>query len=150
MRWKLVRTLLLAGLILLSAFVALMVRAEWFLHVVARKEFLWPSDAPHPYRMTAEIRRVWSQRDWRSLFYHDPGIYMRYECRIRDSDEVITSARWVFADHPQPSVYSITPSKMDTPRALVVFNLDGQVVNCTFGDFTHWHWDIDERLAPPF
>jgi hypothetical protein len=152
MRWKLVGTLLVAGLTFLAIFVILVVRAEWFFHVVARKDFLWPSDSRHPYHFAAEIRRVWPERDWRSLFYHDPGIYMRYECRIWDNEtgEVITSTRWVFADHPHPSDYSISASNLDGDPSQVTFYLDGELVDCTFDENGHWHWDRPGSQAPAF
>lgn len=141
MRWKRRLILLFGVLCLGGVFVGAALRSEWFFHVVARKEFLYPPDAPRPYRLIAEIRRQYPVHDWRSLLRQSPGVYMQYECRIRDTqfDWILTSSFWVFADHPQPSVYSISPSANDK-EGQVVFNLDGEVVRCRFDVGGHFCW----------
>ena len=141
MRWKYVRILCSALLLLGGVFLFLAWRAEWFFHVVARKDFLWPSDAPRSYRLTAEIRRCYPWEDWRSLWRQSPGVYMRYECRLRDDEaNILTSSFWVFADHPQPSVYSISPKDLNTDNPQVVFELSGEVLRCDFSMSAHYCW----------
>lgn len=153
MRWKFFQILCGVLLILGGAFLFLAWRAEWFFHVVAKKDFLWPTDSPRPYRLTAEIRRSYPWQDLRSLWRQSPGVYMRYECRIRDKDDdnIPTSSFWVFADHPQPSVYSISPKGVETDTPQVVFDLSGEVLRCEFSTSTHYCWSNDGDLLwhPP-
>jgi hypothetical protein len=132
------RTVLLVALLLLAGFAVLVWRAEWFPHVVAQKSYLDPMN--HRVPLTAEIRRVWPSRDWRSLFCHPSYIYIRYECVIRDDHQILSAARFAFADHPQPANFSITVSLSDHDSSMTTFNFDHEAIICdmTYGDFVHW------------